>query len=120
MAEIVPFPGHSHPVGGGGGPEDPMLEQRVAALEEKVGRIDATLQRLEPKISEMVGELRQIPKVADYMTLRTDVAAVRERVAEMQGRLANMPTTWGLIAFVIGSCLASAGLAFTIARLLAP
>ena len=90
-----------------------MLEQRVIALEEKVGRIDAAIQRMEPKLSELVGELRHVPKVSDYVALRADVS-------EIKGRLANMPTTWVLISFAVGSCLASAGLAFGIARFLNP
>ncbi len=40
--------------GDGGGPEDPMLEQRVGRLEEKVDRIEAILTRLEPQISEVL------------------------------------------------------------------
>jgi hypothetical protein len=50
------------PSSGPGGPEDSMLEQRVAALETRVGRIetkvdriDAALLRLEPAIREIAG-----------------------------------------------------------------
>lgn len=88
-----------------------MLEQRVARLEEKMDRIEQILLRLEPKISEMSGELRQMPKAIDY-------AGIRAEIFELKGRVANLPSTWVLMSFTLTACLASAGLAFAIARLL--
>src|SRR5215208_4771069 len=123
MAEIIrppQFHGSS-----GGGPEDPMLEQRVASLKPKVDRIEAILIRLEPRISEIANELRQIPK--EFGMLRAEVArldgrvsGIKGRMPGLEGRLGMLPTTWTLISFAVGSCLASAGLAFTIARLIKP
>ncbi|HEY8137296.1 MAG TPA: hypothetical protein VIF61_05615 [Methylocystis sp.] len=47
MNNVVPFPGEQPPTGDGGGPEDPMLEQRVGKLEEKVpDRLDDARHRL--------------------------------------------------------------------------
>jgi hypothetical protein len=56
MNNVVPFPGEGKNGAGsdGGGPEDPMLEQRVGRLEEKVDRIEGILVRLEPKILEVL------------------------------------------------------------------
>jgi hypothetical protein len=54
MNNVVPFPGEQPPTGDGGGPEDPMLEQRVGRLEEKVDRIEAILLRIDAKITEVL------------------------------------------------------------------
>ena len=97
-----------------------MLAERVAGLEQKVDRIEAILTRLEPRISEIAGELRQMPKAAEFGMLRADVARLEGRMTGFEGRLGMLPTTWTLISFAVGSCLASAGLAFTIARLIKP
>jgi hypothetical protein len=44
MAEIVPFDPNRFKLGGSGdGPEDPMLEQRVARLESDLSEIKAML-----------------------------------------------------------------------------
>ena len=119
MAEVFPFRS-----GGGDGPKDPMLEQRVASLEEKIGRIDVKLSSMELILADIRGQLSQIPKAMDFIALRTDVAkdfvALKADVAELKGRVANLPTTWTLLSFGIGVSLASAGLAFTIARVIHP
>jgi hypothetical protein len=114
MAEIIRPPQFT----GGGGPEDPMLGQRVERLEQKADRIEAILIRLEPRISEITSELRQITK--EFGLVRTEIARVDGRLTGVEGRLGMLPTSWTLISFAIGSCLASAGLAFTIARLIKP
>jgi hypothetical protein len=86
----------------GGGPEDPMLEQRVGRLEEKVDRIEAILMRLEPQISEV---LRTGAKQADLTKLQSDfirfeaAAATKDDLhkvqldlVEVKGRVSNLPT----------------------------
>ena len=60
----------------GGGPEDPMLEQRVGRLEEKVDRIEAISMRLEPQISEV---LRTGVKQADLTKLLVRLYPLRSR-----------------------------------------
>src|SRR4051812_37788072 len=92
----------------------------VERLEQKVDRIKAILTRLEPRISEIGGELRQMPKGAEVGMMRADAARLDGRMAGLEGRLGMLPPTWTLISFAVGSCLASAGLAFTIARLVKP
>ena len=101
-----------------------MLERRVASLEEKMGRIDAKLSGIELILAEIRGQLSQMPKAMDFVAIRNDVArdfvALGADVAELKGRVANLPTTWTLLSFSIGVSLASAGLAFTIARFVHP
>ena len=61
--------------GDGGGPEDPMLEQRVGRLEEKVDRIEAILVRLEPKITEVLQNTAK--QSVDLNKLQQDFVALR-------------------------------------------
>ncbi len=106
-----------------------MLE-RIEKLETKTDRIEAILLRLEPKITEL---LLTCAKQSDLTAVRLEVGEikatsakqselniVRVEIAEIKGRITNLPSTWTLISFAIGSCLASAGFAFAVARFFKP
>jgi hypothetical protein len=95
--------------GGGSGPEDSMLEQRVARLEDKVDRIEAAIIRIEPRISEIAGELKNLPKSNDIASLRADIAEVR-------GRLSMLPTWWMLIVALIATWSAGSGIVFALIK----
>jgi hypothetical protein len=90
-----------------------MVEQRVAWLETKVGDVDRRLSSIELLLADIKGQLTQMPKAGDIAVIRVDVA-------RLDGKVSNLPTTWTLIAFAVGACLASAGLAFAIARFIKP
>lgn len=72
---------------GAAGPEDPMLEQRVAVLESDVGKIKGILERLEPKITEL---LLTGAKQADLQRLQADVARLDGRLTGVEGRFAGV------------------------------
>jgi hypothetical protein len=98
---IKPGPG-----GYGGGPEDPMLETRVAALEKrfnqmeiKIDRIDAALQRLEPAIRDIASKFSDL----------------NARVAGVEGHLRAMPTFIQLAVALISTW--AAGTAILLALL---
>lgn len=111
MNNVVPFPGEPQDKGGsgdGGGPEDPMLEQRVGKLEEKVDRIETILVRLEPKIAEVLQntakqavELNKLRSdftrfeanaatKDDLQKLQADVLETKNRLPLIDGRLAGL------------------------------
>ena len=46
---------------GGSGPEDPMLEQRVARLETDVSEIKSSVKSIEITLAEIKGKLSQLP-----------------------------------------------------------
>jgi predicted fused transcriptional regulator/phosphomethylpyrimidine kinase len=87
-----------------------MLKQRVERLEGSMERIEAILQRLEPRISETVGELRQLPKATDHASLKADVARI-------DGRLTNIPTMWQMLTMVISTWAAGSAIVFALLRL---
>jgi hypothetical protein len=76
-------------IGGGRGGGD--LEPRVSTLEGAVARIDATLLRLEGKI---------------------DQTAKATEVAELKGKVSQLPTVWQVFGLVV----AIFGLAFALIR----
>jgi hypothetical protein len=71
MGEIVPFKPPSDT--GGSGPEDPMIEQRIARLEDDMKEIKATLKSIDLSVAEMKGKLSQSPNWVQLigMTLAT-------------------------------------------------
>jgi hypothetical protein len=88
---------------GGPRPEDPMLEQRVARLEEDMKEIRSALIRIE-------AELTHMPKAMDYTALRTEVA-------EIKGRLTNLPTTLQMLVMLITVWSVGSGIIFAVLRL---
>jgi hypothetical protein len=76
--------------GGGGDDGDmpPTLEARVSALETKVSEI------------------------------WTDARSLVKDVAEIKGKLSNMPTTFQIVSWFVGVALGLVALVFTIARLM--
>ena len=78
-----------NPSGGGGGPSDPDMTERVTRLERAVDDIKTVLGRLEPAITK-----------------------IRDDTNEMKGKLSQMPTVWQLTALII----AIFGLAFVVVR----
>ncbi len=113
MSNVFEFPNQPFHTGGGSGPEDPTMEQRVSALEARSERIESSLQRLEVTIAKIDGTLSQMPKASD-------LAAIRTEVAEVKGRISNLPTTWQLVIFAIGLPIATSGLVFAISRFIKP
>jgi hypothetical protein len=129
------FPGDSKPpTGDGGGPEDPMLEQRVGKLEEKVDRIESILSRLEPKITEI---LLTSAKQADLNKLQLEVAEIKltsakqvelnkvqNDIVEIKGKLTgiegrftgldyrinSLPTVWTMLGIVFTTWALGSGI----------
>lgn len=110
----------------GGGPEDPMLEERVGRLEEKVDRIEAILVRLEPKITEI---LLTTAKQSDLNKLQVEVAEIKSggakqvdlnkaqvELAEVKGRVSSLPTWWMLIVALVATWGAGFALANSISK----
>lgn len=68
--------------GGGDGPHNPAMEARVARLED------------------------------DFRALKTDLSAIRTDVSYLRGRIESLPTTWQMIATVIGGNISIAAVIF--------
>jgi len=93
--------------GGGSGPEDPMLEQRVAALEARLGQIDAKLDRIEAAL------LRLEPAIRDIASKFSDLNA---RVAGVEGHLRAMPTFIQLAVALISTWAAGTAIVFALLK----
>ena len=92
-----------------------MLEQRVARLEQDVGRILSVLERLEPRIVELHARMATH---ADMGNLRAEVAKIDGRVEGMDKRLAAIPNTWQVISILAALLVGIAGIVFTAGKFL--
>ncbi|WP_434771239.1 hypothetical protein [Pseudomonas entomophila] len=93
--------------GGGRPPGSGELEARVAALEKASQDVREKLVRLETKLES----------IENNMATKAEIVAVGTIIAELKTSVAEsmmVQTRW-----LIGACLALAGLAFTAARYLA-
>ncbi|MBB5752626.1 hypothetical protein [Prosthecomicrobium pneumaticum] len=86
-----------------------MLEERVARLEDAVGRMENIMRSAELSLAEIKAELRQAPKAADY-------AGLKAEIAEMRGHLRTLPTWWMLIIAVIATWGAGSAIVFALTR----
>ncbi len=84
-----------------------MLEQRVARLEQ-------ILERLEPKISEILltgAKQADIQKVQiEIAELKGRVSGVEGRVAGVEGRLQMLPSTWTMLGIVFTTWALGSGI----------
>jgi hypothetical protein len=91
--------------GGSDSPRDQSTEVRLSGLEARVGRIEVT-----------VDEIRK-----ELQALRAEMTALRLDVAEIKGRLQNIPTTFQLVfmlaAFTVATFIRATGLALAVLRL---
>jgi len=71
---------------GGGGPEDPMLERRVEALESDVRDVKAILSRLEAGFARVEEKLSHV--------------ALSSEIARLEGRLSQIPSTWQIVGIL--------------------
>lgn len=86
MVEPTPFR-VTRPQGGTGGPEDPMLELRVAPLEDDMKDIRSSLKSIELSLAEMKG-----------------------RMAGIDSRFASLPTTWTILTITFTTWAVGSGI----------
>ncbi len=111
--------------GGGDGPLEPTLVQRVAALERKIDRIEAKLERhddafrrIEEALKALADDNREFRRQLADLTAK--VANVEGRILGIDGRLSQIPTTWQIVAILATLLIGIAGLIFTASRVLHP
>ena len=78
----------------GGGPYDPKMEIRMVRLEDQFSRIEILLKGIDDRVRAVELELR-----------------------ESKGRMSNLPTTWAMIATVVGGQVGLVALLFTALKL---
>jgi hypothetical protein len=103
--QLRQYTGGSQRGDGGSGPEDPMLERRVDTLEADMKEVKASLLRLETGFARMEERLSHVATVSD-------IAAVRESVSRLDGKLTLIPTTWQIIAILAALLFGVASLVY--------
>ena len=86
-----------------------MLESRVARLEDDMRDMKTSLRAIELAVAD----IRHLPKAADY-------AGLRAEIAEMRGRMSQMPTFLQLVGIVLTTWSAGAAIVFTLVRFAKP
>ena len=124
-AEVIEWSKRTFDTGGGDGPRGPVIEARVAVLEEKVGRIELKLDRVESKLDRHDEAFRRVEDALkslaeDNKRFSTSLADLREKVAHIDGRLANIPTFWQTLSLMAMLLIGIAGIIFTASRFLHP
>ncbi len=128
---------------GGGGPHDPDMEIRVSRLEEAFLRIEPLLQSLDARIGRIETRMDQSEARLDRIETRMDrietrldkfdarmdkfdgrldtmdghIRRIELDVAEVKGRITNMPSTWAMMTAIMGSQVAFAAALATMLRL---
>ncbi len=122
---VLPFiggPGVPPIAGGGGGPHDPGMDARVTRLEDQYGRIETLLRAIDGRMGQLDGRMGQLDdrvgriedrvgRIDDRVEQLGDrVRHIEIDVAELKGRIVNLPTTWAMITTMIGGQIALAGI----------
>jgi hypothetical protein len=110
MVDPIPFTKPSYVKTGGSGPEDPMIEQRVARLEDDLKEVKSSLKIIEAAVSE----IKHLPKMSDNLALQRDFGALKAEVAEVKGRVSNLPTWWMLLLALLATWGAGAGIVYAL------
>lgn len=84
--------------GGGGGPEEPMLEQRVARLEADVSEIRSDVRDIRTDIREMNGRM---------LRLEERMGRMEVGIQKLTDRIENIPTNWTFVATLVGAVFAA-------------
>jgi hypothetical protein len=117
-SNIIGFPGTDGRGGssfppGGGGPYDPSMEARVAALEASLGRIELGINTSAQLLAGVQKDLGDVKK--DVSDVRKELTEQGKAFSRLDGRVGALPTTLQMFGFVL-AVLALAGLG----RYLAP
>jgi hypothetical protein len=85
---------------GGDGPEDPPLERRVLRLEH-------ILERLEPRITEI---LLTGAKQSDVQKVHVDLAELKGRMAAVEAKVGALPSTFVILTIVFTTWALGSGI----------
>jgi hypothetical protein len=81
------------PAAGSGGPNDPGMDMRLQRLEEALPRIEALLKSIDDRLRN-----------------------VEIGLAELRGRMVNLPSTWAMLTTMLGGQVAFAAVIFAMLR----
>jgi len=102
--------------------KDPRIKL-AAYLGEPVDSLDSPLDGGGdgPHPPDMEALIKRVDGIeADIRDMKRDVGSIKERLAGIEGRLSNMPTTFQVLTWFLGANLGLCALVFAIARVMAP
>lgn len=117
QGNVVPFSGVrqereelKHLDSGGGGDDSGGMEGRLTALEADTRDIKSTLGRLEPVLARVDERVRKVD--ADGIKTDERLRKIETDLAELKGRVSQLPSTVQLIGFVLAVLLFSGAIKY--------
>lgn len=89
---------------GPGGPHDPSMAMRVQRLEDTLPRIEVLMKSLDDRLRRVETEVER-------------VRDVQIDLAELKGRIVNLPSTWAMVTTILGGQIAFAAVFLALFRL---
>ena len=84
---------------------------RFAALEGRIDRVEARLERVEARLDRVEARLDRVEQILERVVVD---------LAELRGKVSQLPTTWQLVTWITGLntglALGIAGLVYAVAR----
>jgi archaellum component FlaC len=68
------------------------------------------------RVGALEGDMKEVK--ADIKGLTKEVFGLRSEIAEIKGKLSNMPTTFQMASWFVGVAIGLTGLVFAIARIM--
>ena len=93
--------------GGASGPHDPGMELRLQRLEEAFPRIEALLKSIDDRLRRVETEVDRVRNV-------------EIELAELKGRVSQLPSTWAMLTAITGGQVAFAAVIFAMLRFVWP
>ncbi|WP_244613429.1 hypothetical protein [Methylosinus sp. Ce-a6] len=109
MADIVPFDSNRYKLGGSGdGPEDPMLEQRVARLESDLSEVKAMLKDIGKELIEIKIGVTKLDGKFEKIDGR--FVGLEGRLGGLDTRISGLPATWTILGIVFTTWALGSGI----------
>jgi archaellum component FlaC len=97
---------------------DPDMEARMSRLEAQFGRIEALLGSLDDRYRSLDNRIGSLDDRVGRLDDR--VRNVEVGLAELKGRVSQLPSTWAMITAVIGGQIATIGMVAALFKLVFP
>ena len=89
-------------------------------LEARVGRLEDGMKDVKSALVAIQAELRHMPRASDLTSLRGELSALAAEVAEVKGRVSQMPTLLQVMIVVLTTWSVGTAMVFTLLRYARP
>ena len=101
VSDVVQFPGGKGSRSGGDGPEEPMLDARVARLEDDMKEVKLSLRSIEAKVNSIAESVAE---------MKGRIGGVEGRLSGIDARFGSLPTTWTILTITFTTWAIGSGI----------